>query len=66
MSSFKKKNLLLINRLQAAYRGVEANVEAMLILAFKHHASAQPTFSRWAAATDSWHKPSIDLVRHRR
>ena len=31
MSSFKKLNLFKINRLQAIYRGVEANVEATFI-----------------------------------
>ena len=31
MSSLKKLNLFKINRLQASYRGVEANVEAVFI-----------------------------------
>ena len=66
MSSLKKQKLLQINSLKAIHRGVEANVEATLNLALKHRASAQPTFSRWGVATDGWHKPSIDLVLHRR
>jgi hypothetical protein len=32
MSSFKKLNLFKINKLQAIYGGVEANVEATFIL----------------------------------